>query len=116
MATLDHYFDDVARTDADAPGGVEEVRGRRYPIGFVANVNKDFITRDLENAAFEDFVAGRGRKVAVVVQKMLIFFGIDGSDRCFKRSGHIILYQGLKLPEVSRCTFSSSQATGRPGF
>ena len=71
-----------------------------------ANVNDSDAAGNLENPAIENFVAGRGREVTVIVQKMLVLFGIDGCDRHFKRSGHIVFYQGLKLPEGSGYTFS----------
>jgi hypothetical protein len=95
VAALDHHFDDIARMHAHDPGSVEKLRDRGYAVGFIANVDKNFVSGDLENPAFEDFVAGRGREVAVIVQKMLVLFRIYGRDRCFKRSGHIVLYQGL---------------------
>ncbi len=76
LAAFDHHLNNVSRTYADPTSGIRELRERRYAIGFVANIDKDVGAGDFKNPAFEDLVPRRRGKVAVVVQKMLIFFGI----------------------------------------
>jgi hypothetical protein len=87
MAALDHDIDDVAGVDSEIAGWIGELGERRDAVRLVADVDIDIATRNLQNLSLEDFMPRRRREMAVILEKMLIFVGIDSRERRFGYSG-----------------------------
>ena len=80
---------------------IRELRERRDAVRFVADVDKDVAAGNLQNPAFQNFVAGRRRKVAVIFEKMLIFFRIHCRGRrfrLFRCSGRLVFCHCVSSP------------------
>ena len=98
VAVIDHHLHDVSRLDSYVSGRVDKLLERGYAVRLVPDVDKYIGTGDLEDFAFDDFVARRGREVAIVFKKVLVFFRVHATGRRIHRSGHVCFWQGFILP------------------
>src|SRR4051794_22590900 len=98
MAAVDHHLDRVARFDRYVPAGIREMRKRRDAIGLISDIDVHVRAGNLKYPAYYDFVAGRRRQMAVVLEKMLIFFRIHAAHRCVDGAGRDVFCQSRLLP------------------
>ena len=78
--------------------GVGELRDRRNAVRLIADIDEDVAAGDLQDPAFENLVAGGRRKVAVILEEMLILFRIHRRDRRFRLfhcSGRLVVCHWL---------------------
>ena len=98
MAALDHHLDQIAGMNRDAAARIGELRERSDAIRLVADIDEDVAAGNLQDPAFENLVAGRRRKMAVILEEMLIFFRIHRRDRRFQWSGRLVVCHCVSSP------------------
>src|SRR5665213_2413314 len=102
VPTVNHDFHNVARTHRDISGGIGEFRKGRDPVGLVAHVDKNVGAGNLQNLPLQNLMAGRRRKMTVILQEMLVFVRVHAVDRWIRCAGHLIVYQSFMLPLIIR--------------
>src|ERR1051326_476624 len=72
---VDHHVDGVASFYRELAGWRKELVQRHDAFGLVAKVDNDVFLSNAENVALQHFVGGWRRKMAVVLEQMLVAFG-----------------------------------------
>ena len=69
---VDHHIDRVSRLHRHFAAGPLELLDGNQTFGFVTEIDDDVLGRNTEDRALQDFIRGRGREMAVVVEKILV--------------------------------------------